>query len=193
MINNGTVEILDGAQIYYKQYVGNKIPILMATGILSPMNDYIPLATELNRNGNEIVLVEHRGQGKSTLDKPLPPSIHPKDVTILQMATDLFDVILAFEWKEFIMIGFDTSAMVLMQLGILLNGRDDVLCKGMVLVSTAAMNPSRGLFMHSIQTPFVKTDFVEACLGRDWLKSNQYEYQHIHSSQLHVAGTIVIT
>ena len=167
MIKKGTVDMPDGATIYYEQYSGNKTPILMATGILSPLHDYQPLATELSRNGNEIVLVEHRGQGKSTLDKPSPPSIYPKDVTILQMATDIFDVILHFGWKEFIMIGFDTSGMVLMQLGILLNGRDDVICKGMVLVSTAPMNPSRGLLINSILPPFVARDFVEQCLGGD--------------------------
>ena len=65
--------------------------------------------------------------------------------SILDMASRIFDEILVLEWTQFYLVGWDISAMAMLQLTLLLNGRDDINCLGLVAIGTSIMKPAGNL------------------------------------------------
>jgi pimeloyl-ACP methyl ester carboxylesterase len=121
-----------------------------------------------------VLLIDPRGQGKSKMAPPIPPSTSPMDITTMQLATDVFEFVLHMQWKEFEMMGFDVGAIAALQLGILLNGRNDVKCTRLILASTCPLTPSRGLLRPTVaSTPFKVEEWFERCLDPRWLQVNQ--------------------
>jgi pimeloyl-ACP methyl ester carboxylesterase len=104
---------------------------------------------------------------------PIPPSTSTMDVTTMQLATDVFEFVLHMQWKKFALMGFDVGAIAALQLGILLNGRNDVQCTNMVLASTCPLTPSRGLLRSTVTSiPFKVDHWFERCLDPKWLQKN---------------------
>ena len=71
--------------------------------------------------------------------------------SILDMAIRIFDEILGREWNEFYLIGFDVSGMAMLQLVLLLNGRDDMNCLGLIVFGTSASRP-QGTILQSVES-----------------------------------------
>ncbi|KAJ3255739.1 hypothetical protein HK103_006106 [Boothiomyces macroporosus] len=139
----------DGAKLNYEYTKKQSPAIVLVPGILQTVQDY----NAFNNLPNSLLLIDSRGQGKSTYTQPIPPSTIPMDLTLLQLATDIFDIILECELKEFVLLGFDLSGIACLQLSLLLRGRDDVVLQGMVLVNTFPMTPSRGMLRVSMENP----------------------------------------
>lgn len=70
---------------------------------------------------------------------------HKQAVTIQGLAIDLFDNILMAGLSDFILVGCGVGGMVALQLALLLRGRDDVQLKGLCLIGSSPVSPSRGL------------------------------------------------
>ncbi|KAJ3320349.1 hypothetical protein HDV06_005380 [Boothiomyces sp. JEL0866] len=139
----------DGAKLNYVFNKKQSPAIVVVPGILQKAQDYSAFQTL----PNSLLLIDPRGQGNSTYTKPIPPSTVPMDLTLLQLATDIFDIILQCELKEFILVGFDLSGISCLQLSLLLRGRDDVVLKGLFLANTFPMTPSRGMLRVSMESP----------------------------------------
>ncbi|KAJ3268513.1 hypothetical protein HDV01_002691 [Terramyces sp. JEL0728] len=139
----------EGAELNYEFQKKSQPAIVIVPGILQSAQDY----RFFQQLPNSLLLVDPRGQGKSTYTQPIPPLRVPMDLTLLQLATDVFDIILECGLKEFILVGFDLSGIACLQLSLLLRGRDDVVLKGMALVNTTPMTPSRGMLRVSMESP----------------------------------------
>ncbi|KAI8912387.1 Alpha/Beta hydrolase protein [Entophlyctis helioformis] len=82
--------------------------------------------------------------GGSIQCPPMPPATEPPEITLMQLATDVFDVLLALSWTQPALLGLGAGGMVAQYLALLLRGRDDVALAGLVLAGSAPMTPSRG-------------------------------------------------
>ena len=115
--------------------------------------------------------------GLSRSPKPVAPFTEPPQVTILQLASDIFDMAASLGWNRYSILGYGLGGMVAMQLALLLDGRDDVECNGLVLMASAALAPQRGC-LFTAGYPLVQSslaerlnhvkDFVSKCLSQDW-------------------------
>jgi pimeloyl-ACP methyl ester carboxylesterase len=146
------------------------IPTILIPGILTTSSDYIEFARRLP---SSVLIINLRGQGLSLERKPIPPMTTPMDYTLVQLATDVFEFILLMKFTQFTMMGFDIGGIVSMQLALLLNGRDDLDCSKMVLLSTCSMTPSRGLLRTSIMPLFDFSKWIELNLGPKYKSQSQ--------------------
>src|SRR4051812_49345946 len=67
------------------------------------------------------------------------------DTTVMQMAIELFDVLLKEGIMKFHLIGFGIGGMICLQLVLLLRGRDDFECQSLGMVSACNQTPARGM------------------------------------------------
>lgn len=70
--------------------------------------------------------------------------------SMLDMATVIFDELLKLDWTEFYLMGWDLTGMAVMQLLLLLNGRDDLNCLGCFVVGCSVGKP-RGKLLKMIE------------------------------------------
>lgn len=95
---------------------------------------------------------------------------------MIQSATDIFEVILSLECKEFLLYGCDFAGASCLELGLLLNGRDDLKCLGIIVQGSSCLGVSRGLFVNSFNnSKFNQQEFIAGCTNSDWAKSNNFD------------------
>lgn len=99
------------------------------------MEDYDQIAKELSKE-RSVCTFDYRGMGKSG------PAI--QDLTFLQTATDAFELLEKLGWKQFYLIGHSFGGLVSLELMLLLRGRNDFSCCGLVLLSTSAKISAHG-------------------------------------------------
>ncbi|KAI8895191.1 Alpha/Beta hydrolase protein [Globomyces pollinis-pini] len=152
------VQLPDGTEIEFEQVnAGLSVPIVLVLGLLQDTSDYLTLLKTINRH---FIIIHPRGQGKSQ-------RVSASDFTLLQLATDIFDVILHLNLVEFYLMGSDLGGTACLQLAFLLKGRDDMNCRGLILVSSFPTPISRGLLKHTIYN-FTPELWVRRCMGDKW-------------------------
>jgi hypothetical protein len=67
-----------------------------------------------------------------------------RDITLIQTATDAFELLEHLGWKKFYLIGHSFGGIVALELILLLRGRNDFDCCGLVLLSTSAKISAHG-------------------------------------------------
>lgn len=93
------------------------------------MDDFDQVAQEIAKD-RSVCTFDYRGMGRSG------PAI--EDVTFLQIATDAFEILEELGWKQFYLLGHSFGGLVALELMLLLRGRNDFSCCGLVLLSTSA-------------------------------------------------------
>ncbi|OAJ43308.1 hypothetical protein BDEG_26676 [Batrachochytrium dendrobatidis JEL423] len=147
---------------------------MLIPGLMQVKEDFELLALALSSN-SRVCVSDLRGMGKSMQCQPTPPSTTPPDITLLQLATDVFDIILALGWKSFILLGLGIGGTVAMHLALMLRGRDDITLQGLILVASCPMTPSRGRFFRSSLAMVQATGDNESIthhLAQEWIKTN---------------------
>jgi pimeloyl-ACP methyl ester carboxylesterase len=140
-------KLADGATLSYlvknSDTKGAKIGLLILPGLLDTKENWAELQQKLSQSVH-VCVMDLRGTGDSSNGDIVSPAITPPDITIVQLATDAFEVILDLKWKSFFILGSCFGGMVASQLALLLNGRDDVVLKGLILVNTTPIQPTLG-------------------------------------------------
>ncbi|KND04578.1 uncharacterized protein SPPG_00298 [Spizellomyces punctatus DAOM BR117] len=135
----------DGATIAY-HVLGAKnvgIPLILVMGLTGVKEDWAHFAYDLSRT-RPVCVLDNRGIGESSLSPPLPPFRDPPQLTITQMATDVFSILLHLKWHRFHLLGMSMGGMIAQQLALLLRGRDDCECLSLVLLCTTPKAALRG-------------------------------------------------
>ena len=92
-------------------------------------------------NDRTVCVIDYRGMGLSKL----PPSTsRPMDLTLVQIASDVFDILLELGWYKFQLLGHSFGGLIALELCLLLRGRDDFECRALTLMSTSAKINSQG-------------------------------------------------
>ncbi|KAH6568414.1 hypothetical protein BASA61_006166 [Batrachochytrium salamandrivorans] len=140
-----TVTTHDGAVLAYKIHgvAGGGTPVMVIPGLYQVKEDLEELGVGIARN-RQVCISDPRGMGQSIQTKPFPPSTTPPEITLVQLATDVFDIILSLGWKRIILAGVGYGGTIAQHLALLLRGRDDIHLEGLVLVASAPLTPSRG-------------------------------------------------
>jgi pimeloyl-ACP methyl ester carboxylesterase len=116
--------------LFYKIHQGPpNIPCLILNGTASVLEDFDQMAQEIAKD-RSVCIFDYRGMGRSG------PAA--EDVTFLQTATDAFQLLEELGWKRFYLVGHSFGGLVALELMLLLRGRDDFSCCGLVLLSTSA-------------------------------------------------------
>ncbi|KAJ3089279.1 hypothetical protein HK102_006776 [Quaeritorhiza haematococci] len=159
------LQLQDGAKLAYailgkEHNVRKTTPILMVMGLGGVKEDWTHLSQALSRT-RQVCIVDNRGMGESLLparskktDGQLPPFLDGSDLTILQLATDIFDLLLHLKWHEFHLLGMSMGGMIAQQLILLLRGRDDFNPTSLILIATTPRSPRSPLagLLTSIQS-----------------------------------------
>ena len=66
------------------------------------------------------------GPNGTIVEKLELPVDGQEELTVMHLATRVFDRIDELGWKEFVLCGFGVGGMVILQLALLLRGRDDM-------------------------------------------------------------------
>ena len=92
-------------------------------------------------------------QGIQNTDTPI------EDITLLDTATKAFDVLVDLKWNKFYIMGHSFGGLVGLQLALLLRGRDDLECQGIILLAAAATLNRHGPLVSLIQNTIKETGF----------------------------------
>jgi non-heme chloroperoxidase len=129
---DGTVRSVttgDGAQLHTVR-AGSGPPVLLVHGLTASSEDWGPVAERLVDQGLEVVAVDQRGHGRSTLGRaPFSPR---------QLGDDLAQVIEALDLDRLVVVGHSMGGMAALSLAV---GHPGLLADrvvGLVLVSTTA-------------------------------------------------------
>jgi pimeloyl-ACP methyl ester carboxylesterase len=115
------------------------------------MEDFDLMANEMAKD-RSVCTFDYRGMGRSG------PTA--EDVTFLQTATDAFRLLEELGWKEFYLIGHSFGGLVALELLLLLRGRNDFSCCGLVLLSTSAK-----ILVHGTLSSFIYDQLRKHSIG----------------------------
>jgi pimeloyl-ACP methyl ester carboxylesterase len=107
-----------------------------------------------------------------------------EELTVLDLAIDIFDEILKLGLSEFHLLGFDLGGMAILQLGILLKGRDDLECKGICVIGSSPVPPNRGLFLTLLDKP---REFITKCVDGENIEEYVKNANSMVSEDIYIA------
>nr|KAJ3421678.1 hypothetical protein HK105_002702 [Polyrhizophydium stewartii] len=127
--------------------------------------------------------------GESAQCPPMPPATEPPEITLMQLATDVFDVVLHVlagnpdrpAAGRFVVMGFGLGGLVAQYLALLMRGRDDLALDKLVVVASAPMTPSRGSLVNSAMQILAsqKAGMRPAAFGPDKSLANSWVFGNL--------------
>ncbi|KAI8914450.1 Alpha/Beta hydrolase protein [Gorgonomyces haynaldii] len=115
--------------------------VLIIPGLFQTKQDWRPVASTMKKN---VCAINLRGTGQSTLGNPIPPFTNPPEINVMQLASDVFEIISHLKWTRFSVLGSCIGGAIAVQLGLLMRGRDDMSITELVFVNASVLCPSQG-------------------------------------------------
>ncbi|KAL2916253.1 Alpha/beta hydrolase domain-containing protein 11 [Polyrhizophydium stewartii] len=186
----GRVATGDGAAIAFALHGSPSAspPVIVVPDLLQVKEDLAATAAALA--GDRLVCaVDLRGMGESAQCPPMPPATEPPEITLMQLATDVFDVVLHVlagnpdrpAAGRFVVMGFGLGGLVAQYLALLMRGRDDLALDKLVVVASAPMTPSRGSLVNSAMQILAsqKAGMRPAAFGPDKSLANSWVFGNL--------------